>query len=125
MILLLDTHTLIWSLGEPTRLAANARAAIADPENDVLVSAATVWAIAIKRGLGKLRLEADLPTEIDRIGFAGLPVSIVDGQAAGALPRHHDDPFDRMLVAQAQRLDAVVVSRDRAFANYDVKVLTA
>ena len=125
MILLLDAHVLLWWLSGDSSLSAVARAAIAEPANESLVSAATVWELAIKQGLGKLRIDADLLTEIDRAGFTGLPVTMEDGNAAGALPPHHRDPFDRMLVAQAQRLDALIVTRDRAFSSYDINVITA
>ena len=125
MILLLDAHVLVWWAEDRKTLADGARRAIADPANDVLVSAASVWELAIKQELGKLRLDVDLAASIERGGFSALPVSITDAIAAGALPRHHRDPFDRMLVAQATRLEAVIVSRDRAFAAYDVKVMTA
>lgn len=125
MILLLDAHVLLWWLSGDPMLSAVARAAIAEPANESLVSAATVWELAIKQGLGKLRIDADLLTEIDRAGFTGLPVTMEDGNVAGALPLHHKDPFDRMLVAQAQRLDALIVTRDRAFSSYDINVITA
>ena len=125
MRLLIDTHTLIWAMDDPTMLSGPSTMALQDPANDLLLSAATVWELAIKQGLGKLRIDADLPAEIDRAGFSGLPVTMEDGNAAGALPPHHKDPFDRMLVAQALRLDALIVTRDRAFAAYDVKVITA
>jgi PIN domain nuclease of toxin-antitoxin system len=125
VILLLDAHALLWWLGDEPKLSGAARAAIADPANDTLVSAATVWELAIKQGLGRLEIAADLVAELDRVGFSGLPVTLEDGAAAGALPPHHRDPFDRMLVAQAQRLDALVVTRDRAFAAYGINVLTA
>jgi PIN domain nuclease of toxin-antitoxin system len=125
VILLLDAHALLWWLGDEPKLSGAARAAIADPANDTLVSAATVWELAIKQGLGRLEIAADLVVELDRVGFSGLPVTLEDGAAAGALPPHHRDPFDRMLVAQAQRLDALVVTRDRAFAAYGINVLTA
>jgi PIN domain nuclease of toxin-antitoxin system len=125
MILLLDTHALLWWADASATLAETARRAIADPANDVLVSAASIWELSIKQDLGKLRFEVDLETEIERAGFSGLPVTVADAVAAGRLPRHHRDPFDRMVIAQATRLDAIVVTRDRAFASYDVKVLTA
>ena len=125
MILLLDAHALIWWVDGNDSLAGPARRSIADPSNDVLVSAASIWELSIKQELGKLRIDADLEAEIETAGFSGLPVTIADAVAAGALPRHHRDPFDRMLIAQANRLDAVIVTRDRAFASYDVKVLTA
>jgi PIN domain nuclease of toxin-antitoxin system len=125
LILLLDAHALLWWLNGGSTLSAVARAAIAEPANETLVSAATVWELAIKQGLGKLKIDADLLAEIDRVGFSGLPVTMEDGNLAGALPRHHKDPFDRMLVAQAKRLDALIVTRDRAFSSYDIKVITA
>jgi PIN domain nuclease of toxin-antitoxin system len=125
MILLLDAHALLWWLDGGSTLSAVARAAIAEPANETLISAATVWKLAIKQGLGKLRIDADLLAEIDRVGFSGLPVTMEDGNLAGALPRHHKDPFDRMLVAQAKRLDALIVTRDRAFSAYEIKIITA
>lgn len=125
MILLLDAHALLWWLARDPRLQSPASAAIADPANDVLVSAAVVWEIAIKRELGKLDAPDDTPAEIERAGFSGLPVTLSDAERAGGLPRHHRDPFDRMLVAQALRLDATVVSRDRAFDAYGVSRLVA
>ena len=125
MILLLDAHALIWWADGRASLAEPARRAIADPTNEVVVSAASIWELSIKQGLGKLRIEGDLEAEIEAAGFSGLPITFADAIAAGSLPRHHGDPFDRMLVAQATRLDAVIVTRDRAFGAYDVKVLTA
>jgi PIN domain nuclease of toxin-antitoxin system len=125
VILLLDTHALIWWLDDAPTLSADARAAIEDKTNDVLVSAASAWELAIKIANGKLRLEVDLPADIEAAGFIGLPISIADAQAAASLPPHHSDPFDRMLIAQARRIDAVIVSRDVAFAAYGVNQLPA
>lgn len=125
MILLLDAHALLWWLADDATLDAQARAAIADPTNDVLVSAATVWEIAIKRAIGKLDAPPGLTEVIDRTGFDVLPITGADGENAGALPLHHRDPFDRMLIAQANRLDALIVSRDASFAEYGVPVLRA
>jgi PIN domain nuclease of toxin-antitoxin system len=123
--LLVDANVLVWSLVDPLEIAAAARQAIASPANDVLVSAASVWELGIKQAKGKLRLPEGLATAVESLGFNGLPVTLEDAEVAAALPAHHRDPFDRMLVAQARRLDAVVVTRDRAFGAYDVKVLTA
>lgn len=125
MILLLDANALLWWLADDDGLAPAARRAIADPASDVLVSAATVWEIGIKRSLGKLEAPADVLGAIEAAGFDGLPVTLADGHAAAGLPAHHGDPFDRMLVAQAMRLGAVLVSRDPAFTPYGVDVLTA
>jgi PIN domain nuclease of toxin-antitoxin system len=125
MILLLDAHALLWWLADDDGLAPAARRAIADPMSDVLVSAATVWEIGIKRSLGKLDAPTDVIGGIDKAGFDGLPVTLADADLAAGLPPHHRDPFDRMLVAQASRLGAVLVSRDPAFGPYDVAVLPA
>jgi PIN domain nuclease of toxin-antitoxin system len=125
VILLLDANALLWWLADDVGLATPAREAIADPATDVLVSAATVWEVGIKRELGKLRAPQDLIGAIDASGFEGLPITLADADRASQLPLHHRDPIDRMLVAQAARLDAVIVSRDLAFAPYEVNVLPA
>ena len=125
MILLLDAHALLWWLGDDATLRREAREAIASPLNDVFISAAIVWELAIKRRLGKLAAPTDLASALKRDSMTGLPIAIADAEAAGALPPHHRDPFDRMLVAQAQRLGALIVTRDQAFAAYGVEVLPA
>jgi PIN domain nuclease of toxin-antitoxin system len=125
MILLLDAHALVWWFTDASSLSAAARSAIVDPGNEVLVSAASIWELAIKRAKGKIDLADDMAASVDQAGFAGLPITLADAQAAAALPRHHDDPFDRMLIAQAIRLEAPVVTRDPMFARYDVEVLVA
>ena len=125
MRLLLDAHALLWWLADDPTLAPTARAAIADPVNDVFVSAATVWEIALKRALGKLEAPPDLVATLDDLEFQELPVTGVDGQNAAALDPHHRDPFDRMLVAQAVRLDASIVTRDPAFALYGASTVRA
>lgn len=125
MILLLDAHALLWWLADDKTLAKDARAAIAAPANDVVVSAATVWEIEIKRALGKLSAPDGLVEAIEASAIGSIPIVALDGERAGRLPPHHRDPFDRMLVAQALRLDAVIVSRDTAFAPYEVNVLAA
>jgi PIN domain nuclease of toxin-antitoxin system len=125
MILLLDAHALLWWLADDEQLSKAAANAIASPSNDVLVSAATIWEIEIKRALGKLEAPAGLVQTVEGAGFDTLSITGVDAERAGRLPGHHRDPFDRMLVAQANRLDAIVVSRDSAFAAYAVEVLPA
>jgi PIN domain nuclease of toxin-antitoxin system len=123
--LLLDTHVLLWSLGDPNELGDEARSAIVDPDHEVLVSAASTWEIAIKGARGKLRAPDDLPGRIAVLHFAELPVTIAHSIEAGSLPRHHGDPVDRMLVAQARLEDLTIVTRDRALAVYDVLTLSA
>jgi PIN domain nuclease of toxin-antitoxin system len=124
MILLLDAHAFLWWLRDE-ELDRPARDSIAAPANDVLVSAATVWELEIKRTLGKLRAPDDLVATIEAVGFGCLPILGEDAVRAGRLPLHHRDPFDRMILAQALRLDATIVSRDRAFRAYDVPILPA
>ena len=124
MRLLLDTHVLLWWMAD-RRLSRRAHAAIADPANQVLVSAATAWEMSIKQALGRLDVPADLPAQLEANGFVALPITVGHGLAAGALPRHHDDPFDRMLIAQALVEDLTVASRDERFAAYGVTVLAA
>ena len=123
MTLLLDTHVLLWWLFDDDRLTPAMRAAIADPRTSVAVSAASAWEMAIKAARGKLTIPEDLAEEIERQGFEGLPVTVEDSLTAGALPRHHDDPFDRMLIAQAVRRRFVLVTADRRFADYNVLTL--
>lgn len=125
MILLLDAHALLWWLADDPTLAVPARAAISAPATEVIVSAASVWEIEIKRALGKLTAPDVLVDAIDASAFITLPITAADAERAGRLPPHHRDPFDRMLVAQALRLDAIIVSRDHAFEPYGVNVLTA
>lgn len=124
MRLLLDTHALLWWLaGE--ELAPRARAEIADPGNFVVVSAASAWEISIKKALGKLVAPDDLARQVEVNDFVPLPIAIAHALAAEQLPRHHADPFDRVLIAQAQIEQLTVVSRDKRFDDYDVAVLTA
>ncbi len=123
MILLLDAHTVLWWLADDSELDAEASRSIADPSNAVLVSAATVWEIEVKRAAGRLEAPGELLEVLERSGIETLPVTAPDAVRAARLPMHHGDPFDRMLVAQAQRLDALVVSRDQALYAYDIEVL--
>jgi len=125
MIVLLDAHALLWWLADDPTLSRQARSVIADPTNDVLVSAATIWEIQIKRAIGKLVAPDGVLAAIETAGFLGLPITLADADEAGRLAPHHRDPFDRMLVAQAQRLEAVIATRDTAFAAYDVESLPA
>ena len=122
MKLLLDTHALLWWLAD-LDLEPHARAAIEDPDNLVVVSAASVWEIAIKRSLGKLRTGSDLLGAIGAAGFEPLAISLQHAEVAGSLPPHHRDPFDRMLIGQAQVQDLTIVTRDAAFEPYGTSLL--
>lgn len=125
MRLLLDSHAYLWWLADDARLSAAARAAIADSRSIVHVSAATIWEVALKAALGRLDTGgADLAGEIAANGFVELPISARHAAEAGALPRHHDNPFDRMLIAQALSESLVLVTRDRAFRAYEVAIQT-
>jgi PIN domain nuclease of toxin-antitoxin system len=110
--LLLDTHALIWAAADPQRLPATTRAAIADPANVVALSAASAWEIAIKRARGRLRFPPVDDELLAQGGYRALPITVEHAAAVERLPGHHGDPFDRMLVAQAQVDDYVVVTRD-------------
>jgi len=124
MRVLLDTHAFLWWLSDDRKLSTAARDAIRDPHAIVHVSAASIWEIAIKAKLGRLGVRhGDLAAEIEANGFAELVITARHAQSAGALPRHHDDPFDRMLIAQAQMEDLVVVTHDRRFRRYGVQLL--
>ena len=125
MILLLDAHTLLWWLASDGSLKPDALAAIAQPANDVLVSVASIWELEIKRAAGKLQPPAAILDTVTGQGMSVLPITGEDAVTAAALPLHHRDPFDRMLVAQARRVDATIVTRDSAFAAYEVDVLAA
>lgn len=125
MKLLLDTHVVLWALAGGGRLRSVTRLAITDPANLVAVSAASAWEITIKRELGKLKAPTDLRSAVAETGFDELPISFEHAETAGSLPRHHDDPFDRMLVAQALVEGLSLVTADPRLAAYPIHVLPA
>jgi PIN domain nuclease of toxin-antitoxin system len=123
MRLLIDTHVFIWACDSPEKLTAKTRAVIAEPISDVFVSAASLWEMAIKAALGRLQFPLDrMPAIVAEMGFEPLSMTMPHALAAGALPRHHDDPFDRMLIAQARLDGLTLVTLDRQFARYDVPI---
>jgi PIN domain nuclease of toxin-antitoxin system len=122
--LLLDTHVLIsWFENKP--ISPQARLAISEPDNDVLVSVASVWESAIERASGKLDVPDDMAEQVVRHEFGFLPIHVEHAIAAGALPLIHRDPFDRMLIGQALHEGLTVVTRDRRLQQYGVPVLSA
>jgi PIN domain nuclease of toxin-antitoxin system len=121
--LLLDTHVLIW-WDEGRRLTPGARRGIQDAE-EVFVSAASAWEIAIKFALGRLRPSRTVAEAAADSGFMELPVTFRHASRVGTLPPHHRDPFDRLLVAQADVEGLAIVTRDPAFEPYGVEVLRA
>lgn len=124
MRLLLDSRAYLWWLMDHGALPPAARQAIARPDSVVFVSAATIWELAIKRRLGRLRVDdADLEAEIAENDFVELPMAARHAQCAAALPAHHPDPFDRMLIAQTQTEGLVCVTGDEEFAEYGIATL--
>jgi PIN domain nuclease of toxin-antitoxin system len=122
--LLLDTHAFLWWLAESPKLRRDARTAIADSTALVHVSAVTIWEITLKAQLGRLDPGTErIDQEIGANGFVELPISAHHALMAGKLPPHHNDPFDRMLVAQAQVENLVVVTHDKIFSDYGVDIL--
>jgi PIN domain nuclease of toxin-antitoxin system len=121
--LLLDSHALLWWLGDDPRLGSQARSAIEQTTEGLYFSAASIWELAIKQSLGKLKLPGSLLEKLAEEGFTELRISAAHGLAASALPQHHRDPFDRMLVAQAQSERLTVMTRDERIALYDISVL--
>lgn len=121
MRLLLDTHVLIWAVAEPDRLPPPVRDAVADPGNDALVSTVSAWEITIKLALQRLEFQLVDDAMLDRFRMRHHPVGLRHTAALSTLPDHHRDPFDRMLVAQAVVDDLTLVTRDAAFADYDVQ----
>ncbi len=123
--LLLDTHVLLWWLADSPQLGPGARALIADPHNAVIVSSASAWEISIKKALGRLEAPDDLDGVVEEEGFEKLAISFFHGERAGELPPLHRDPFDRMLIAQAQAEGLDLVTGDRMLGQYGVKTVDA
>lgn len=117
--LLVDTNVIVWLLlGDRCRVSETARDALEDERNRVAVSAVSVWEIAIKRSLGKLRIEDGWSRALARLGFDALPITAIHAEAVERLPWHHRDPFDRLLIAQAAAEGLELVSADPRFAAY-------
>jgi len=120
---LLDTHVFLWSVGSAGRLSGEASKAIQERRHTIFVSAVTAVEISIKSALGKLEAPDDLEDELQIRGFSHLPLHYRHGAAMGSLPGHHQDPFDRMLIAQAIEEGLTIITHDRKFAQYPVGVL--
>lgn len=124
MTLLLDTHVVLWWQIDDRRLGRRARKAIATADL-VWVSAVSGWEMALKIALGRLRLDEPLPLLVRTNDFTELPITLAHTERLAALPRHHPDPFDRLLAAQALTERATLVTHDRAFEPYGVPVIWA
>jgi PIN domain nuclease of toxin-antitoxin system len=120
--LLLDTHVFLWWRMNDARLPQAARAAI-EYADAVFVSAASVWEVAIKKARGRLDLPGPMSEGVADSGFEALPITFLHAETAASLPPHHGDPFDRMLVAQAQVEDLVLVTADARLRSYEVTLL--
>ena len=124
MRLLIDSHTLIWAVDDPVRLSSDATVALQDPANELYISAASIWEIAIKYGQGKLKLHLPfhqwMAQAISSLGLTILPITVDYAAAQAGLPNHHHDPFDRFIIAQALTELIPVVGSDSSFDAYGV-----
>jgi len=127
--ILLDTHCWLWMQARSERLSPQTRALLQDPENQLFLSAASSWEIAIKYALGKLPLPLPpteyVPSRMETSGTSPLPVQHSHALHAGSLPLHHADPFDRLLIAQAQLENLKILTADGQFEAYEVDLLWA
>ncbi len=123
MKLLLDTHILIWWLSEASRLSQTEIDLITDTDNFIFVSAATAWEIVVKKMIGKLEAPDDLPAALAINNFLELPITIEHSQKLYQLPLHHNDPFDRIMIAQAISEDLTFMTRDTKISLYDIRTI--
>lgn len=125
MKFLLDTHALLWWLDNNPTLSRKAKQVISLEKNIIYVSAASAWEISIKKSLGKLEAPDNLEEVIEINNFIPLPISISHTLNIAKLPNHHDDPFDRLLIAQATYEKLTLITRDANIIKYDVTVIEA
>lgn len=126
MRILLDTHAFLWWMADDERLSPRARTVIIEPANTLLLSAASAWEVATKLARGRLRLPVTVDgvrIAVDRQRIERVPIEFDDAIVAGGLPAHHSDPFDRMLVAQAQALGCPILTRDPNIGRYAVETI--
>jgi PIN domain nuclease of toxin-antitoxin system len=123
--LLLDTHVLLWWLDDHPTLSKEAREAIADAKNLVFISAAVIWEIRIKQGIGKLKIPKNFRSVLEDQPFEMMDITADHAHAVGQMPMYHRDPFDRMLVAQAKVDGLTIVSRDVHLKKYKVPIIEA
>ncbi|WP_413725622.1 type II toxin-antitoxin system VapC family toxin [Sodalis sp. RH16] len=122
---LIDTHVFIWWLANDPSLGPTTRIAISRGGNIVYVSAVTTWEISIKRSIGKLEFDVDIDEAMEKNNFLALSITHAHAEQAGDLPRHHGDPFDRMLIAQSQMEGLTLISADTAFSPYGIRLMNA
>ena len=124
---LLDTGIFLWSMGAADKLSSEARTILGETKNYLFLSAATSWEISIKWSIGKLKLPEPpstyIPKRITSQAIRALQITHLHAWTAGELPRHHEDPFDRMLIAQAVTEEMVLMTADRQFDRYNVQIV--
>ncbi|MDM8567813.1 type II toxin-antitoxin system VapC family toxin [Candidatus Halobeggiatoa sp. HSG11] len=124
--ILLDTHILLWWLANDSRLTTKVKKIIASPDNKIYVSSVSIWEASIKRALGRLEFDDDkLLKVIETGGFQEITITMQHGLVAGNLPRHHEDPFDRMLIAQTKVNNLTIITHDKQFQHYDISIIWA
>jgi len=123
VIVLLDTHALIWSVADSPRLSNKTRSIIVDARNIVLASAVSAWEIAVKKAIGQLSVPDDLEGTVEAAAFTKRSITFADARRVSTLPPYHHDPFDRMLVAQALEDGVPIVSRDPQIACYPIQII--
>ena len=133
--ILLDTHVFLWWIDNQKHnlLGSQAKKLIGDPRNEIYISAASAWEISIKQNIGTLSAPSNIESIVEDKGFSNLPITLFHGEQAGNLPsvihplsgKEHKDPFDRMLIAQAQAEGMYLMTKDSAFAAYAVRLLHA
>ncbi len=122
---LLDTHSLLWTIFEPEKLSAEAQEIILDQNNIICVSLISLWEISIKQNIGRLDLPEEFFEVVSQGGFEMLPLNMPEIEQYRTLPLHHRDPFDRMLIIQAQQQKLILITRDSEISKYDVEIVKA
>lgn len=122
---LLDTHALLWWMSVPSQLSEQARSVIADPEHTIMLSAASAWEMSIKQRLGRIDFPPNLEEVLAKDQIEPLAITIAHTLGVGSLPMHHQDPFDRLLIAQARIEQLILITRDAQIEQYDVQTLRA
>jgi len=123
MKIIIDTHIYLWSLADPSRISASRRAKLQSPTNTIYVSAVSIAELMIKASIGKLKIDFDPVDLAEQSGFEILDFKGRDALALKALPFHHKDPFDRMLIAQSLTLEHPIMTDDTKFEEYDCKIV--
>ena len=122
---LLDTHALLWTIFEPDKLSAEAKEAILDRDNIICVSLISLWEISIKQSIGRLDIPEEFYEVVRTGGFEMLPLTMMQIEQYRTLPLYHRDPFDRMLIVQAQQQKLTLITRDSEISKYDVEIVKA